>query len=268
MKAKGKWGVVLTIVSVGGLLYTIYLTAKKAPEAKEAVDAALEAKKASTGDENAQLTKAETVEAQMKCYAPVALSALATAGSIVGSQFLPQSAMRDIEKVHETYKAFNRKLNGEKAEKAIEEMTTQKLTEGAKGGNIKKETFVLRFDPISGEDMAGKEIIFETTLLDVMEAEYEINRYFQVARSQLTFNEMLDFFHVPEHVEGGDVVGWEEYLGEVYFGYSWIDFNHRKAMRNGEPVTYIELPFQCHDLTESGCEKQFGHTTVINHGTE
>ena len=265
MKVKGKWGIVLTVVSILGFGYTIYLTSKKAPEAQKAKEEALKLKQETTGDESAKLTKMESIQAQVKYYAPVALTAITTVGSIIGSQFLPQSALHDIEKVHATYKELNRKLNGDKAEAAIEKMTTQKLAVDEDG--IKKETFVLRFSPISSGGLDEKEIIFETTLLDVMEAEYEINRDFQIGKGDLKFNELLDIFHIQEHVEGGDQVGWEQYLGEVYFGYHWIDFTHRKGIRNGQPVTYIDLPFQCHDLTEAGIEKEI-NSSIANHGIE
>ena len=246
MKPKGKFGVVLTVVAGIGMVVTIVMTAKKAPEAQKMKEAALELKRKETGDENAQLTKMEAIKVQASCYAPVIISATMTVGSLIGSQIIPQSALRDLERMHNTYREMNAKLNGKEAEKALNDIATKKVSQSTDAG--KKETFVLTF--------RSKDIPFESTELEVLQSEYEINRYLWVADRVITFNELLDFFEIKDKVDGGDQVGWDTYLGEVYYGYSWIDFAHRKGTLNGKPVTYIDMPFPCHTLQESEIEEE------------
>lgn len=252
MRPKGKVGIVLTVLAGVGMVVTIVLAAKKAPEANKLKEEALEQKRQKTGDENARLTKLESIKAQAPCYTPVIFSAVMTAGSLVGSQLLPQSSINEIETWCQTYKNINTKLNGEKLNQMAENMTAKKIAQGTDVGE--KETFVLKFD--------GKDILFDSTEMEVLAAEYEANRRFRVETSKgVTFNELLDIFHVDERVTGGDDVGWQQTLGEEFYGYVWIDFVHRKGMLNGIPVTYIDMPFPCHALEEYDSE-------LSNHGTD
>ena len=259
MKLKGKVGIVLTVLTGVGMIVTIVLAAKKAPEAQKMKEASLEQKRQTTGDENAQLTKFESFKAQFPCYSPVIFTAIMTVGSLIGSQILPQDAINDIQKFHQTYKEMNTRLNGVEAEKITENMSTIKLSQGTDG--FKKETFVLKFD--------GRYIPFESTLLDVMEAEYDMNRKFRIGKGEVTFNEMLDLFHLEDkHVKGGDDVGWQQYIGYEFYGYSWIDFVHRRGMLDGQPVVFIDMPFPCHAFSEDECTEQEFQSELTNHGIE
>ena len=244
MKVKSKFGIVLTIVAGIGMIATIVITAKKAPEAQKKKEEALEKKRQETGNENASLTFMESFQAQAGCYAPVIASATLTVGSIIGSQILPQSAINDLEKLHKTYKEVTAKVNGPEAEKLIDDMTQQKLSQD--NDTIKKELFVLKF--------GDEDILFESTLLDISEHIYDVNRFFK-GTGTITFNELLDIFQL-DHRERGDEFGWDECLGEAWYGYCWIDFKYRKGMLGDKPVTFIDMPFDCHPLTDEGCEEE------------
>ena len=241
---KGKAGLILTAIGLVGFGVALWLTAKKAPEAQKRKEEALEKKRLETGDPEAQLTAAESLKAQVGCYAPVAAVALATAGSLVGGQIVPQKALKDLEKLHDTYRQVTRKLGGPKAEEIANDITQKKLS--GKDGK-KLEHFVLRYG-------GGEEASMMTTLIDIMEAEYNCNWFF-TGTGGLTMNQMLEFFH-QESVEDGDRMGWDVYLGEAYYGYCWIDFRHTDGMVNGKPVIFIDLPFDCHPLTEEECEEE------------
>lgn len=235
---KSKMGVFLMLAASAGMIVTIVMTAKKAPEAQKAKEDALALKRQSTGDENAQLTTIESIKAQLPCYAPVIFTAAMATGSMIASQVVPQGALDGLEKTFRTYKDISAKMHGPEAENIIDQMTTQKLTQGTDG--MTKETFVIHFN--------DKDILFETTLLDVLESEYDVNRFFK-GTGTITFNQMLQLFHQEEQ-EFGDEFGWDECLGDAWYGYSWIDFRHRRGMLNGKPVTFIEMPFECHPLDE------------------
>lgn len=242
--AKGKLGLAFTIIAGIGLVITVMMTAKKAPQAQEMKTEALKQKRLETGDENAQLTKMETIQAQLPCYAPVAASALLTVGSLVGSQIFPQEALRDLKKMHETYKEITAKVNGPKAEALIEKITEQKaLPSGVPEEQQKKETFVIRFD--------NENIVFESTIVDILMAEYDVNRFF-AGTGEITFNQMLKIFHIDREFENGDLLGWSLILGDTWYGYNWIDFEHRRGTLNGKQVYFIDMPFECHSLCEEG----------------
>lgn len=243
--AKGKAGLVLAIIAGAGMVYTVIMTAKKAPEAKEAKDAALKQKREETGDDTAELTRMEAFKAQAPCYFPVALGAGATLVSVVGSQFLPQKTLNDLEKWKKTYQAVSARLNGVQGEKLMSQITSQQLISGNEG--IKKETFIVSCE--------GTEVEFESTIVDVLDAEYNIDRLF-CGKGDISFNEALDFFHAEQHIECGEKFGWDIYLGDTFYGYSWIDFTHRRGMKDGRPVTFIEFPFPPHSLYESDLDDE------------
>ena len=248
MKLKGKAGLIFTIIAGAGMIITIVLTAKKAPEAQAAKDQALQAKRETTGDPNAQLTKMESLKAQAPCYAPVLASAAATTASLIGSQVLPQQAINDLNRWKNAYMDISREIHGPKATEIMNQMVEAKAAQDAKGTKntqvtdaYKKETFVIQFN--------GKDIVFETTLVDVLNAEYDSNRFF-TGTGGLTFNQMLDLFHLKHEGERGEEFGWDQNLGDIFYGYCWIDFRHRRGMYDGRPVTYIEFPFSPHPLDE------------------
>lgn len=248
----GKGGIVLALVTGVGLVITVVLTAKKAPEAQKAKEAALEEKREATGDPNAQLTKMESIKAQAPCYIPVACSAAGTMASLVGSQILPQGALNNLEKWKRTYRDISAKVNGPQAEKLISQMT-EKTIESKEDG-MKMETFILPFN--------DENIIIEATMLDILMAEYDVNRFFK-GTGAITFNQLLDFFPGKlKHRDRGDEFGWNEYLGDAFYGYCWIDFYHRQATLDGKPVTFIDMPFLPHSLNEDDVDE------ILNHGIE
>jgi hypothetical protein len=253
---KGKFGIVLALTTAAGTIATIVLTAKKAPEAKKMKEEALQRKREETGNPNAELTLTESIQAQAPCYGPVIATGAITMLSMVGSQILPQDALKDLDQLHRTYKQMNEKLNGPGANKITENLVKlSQVTDGKR-----KETFVFKFD--------GHDILFESTLLDVLSSEYNVNRCF-IGLGEITFNEMLDVFHLQDrHQEGGDDVGWQAYLGEAFYGYTWIDFEHRRGMLDGKPVTFIDMPFDCHALTEEELMGDEFNSVLANHGIE
>ena len=250
--SKGKAGIILTITAGVGLVTSVVLTAKKAPEAEKLKAAALEEKRKTTGDPNVKLTWVESMRATAGCYVPVFISTAVTAGSIIGAQVLPQSAMNELKKMHNTYKDIVAKVESKEAAEKIEEIAQAKLEEDKKakkstdGKSATSQRFAFRFEGLDP-------IEFTATLVDVMEAEYLVNREFKIldGGGEITLNKFLEFFDCdPLDGDAGEDFGWQEYLGEAFYGYSWIDFIHKDGELNGHPVTFIDLPFGPHALTE------------------
>ena len=242
--AKRKFGVVLTITTAAAFVWTVVMATKKAPEALEAKQKALEEKRAKTNDENAQLTWVESIKAQMPCYAPVIAGGAVAVTSAIGSQILPQSALNDFDRLHKTYKDITAKVNSPKAEQLISKMTSEKLKIANR--EPQKEWFVIHF--------RDDDILFESTFISVLQATYDINKLFS-GIGTVTFNQALGFFKQPE-VEDGEDYGWDTYLGEAFYGYSWIDFEYRQGKFKGKDVTFIDMTFDPHCLTEEELEEE------------
>lgn len=83
---------------------------------------------------------------------------------------------------------------------------------------------------------------FESTFAGISDAEYELNRLF-VLRGDATMKDFLDMLGIPS-VPSADKYGWGEYIGEVKYGYRWVDFVH--TMKKDEDRTYYAIcyPFE------------------------
>lgn len=84
---------------------------------------------------------------------------------------------------------------------------------------------------------------FESTLQDVCDAEYNLNRNFTL-RGYVAMKEVYAFFGLPniETMED-EYIGWS-YDNGIDDGYQWIDFYHReKEDQNGKKYYIIEYPF-------------------------
>ena len=79
---------------------------------------------------------------------------------------------------------------------------------------------------------------FETTIEQVMNAEYHLNRNY-ILRGYAYLNEFYHFLGI-EQTDYGSVLGWAPKDEGMY----WIEFNHRKAvLDDGLEVYIVEMPF-------------------------
>ena len=91
-------------------------------------------------------------------------------------------------------------------------------------------------DPVLFYD-AWSERYFESTIEQVITAEYHINRNF-VLRGYTVLNELYDFLGL-EPTDYGSKLGWA-----VEDDILWLDFNHRKTLLDdGLEVYIIETPW-------------------------
>lgn len=244
IKVPGK--TVFLVVAGLGMGITLYLTAKNTPEAQKRKEAALQAKREKTGDENATLTWIESIQAQVGAYAPAIVSGMVTVGSLVGSEVINEQNLKKAEKSYDNFKEMTDKLSGKGASKFIEKTVEQKkLDEKAGKPWSQKQQFRIIFQ--------GKSIQFEDTRENVIEAIYETNRYFH-DRGIVTFNEFLHFLG-QDPVDEGDERGWECYIGEAVYGYTWIDFGLKEC--EDEPwVTEIYMACYPHFFDQDDAEAE------------
>lgn len=251
IKIKGK--TVLVLAAGAGMLITAWLAAKNTPEAQKRKEEALQAKREATGDENAELTFFESAKAQIGAYIPAIISGTVTIGSLVGSEVINKETLKKAEKAVDEFKTMTDKLDGKGSARIIEKAVEQKkLDEKTSKPWDVKERFRIRFQ--------NKVIEFESSRADVIEALYCANRYFQ-GRGMLTFNQLLEFFN-QEPVEEGDDRGWEAYVGEAIYGYTWIDFGLKECEDDpgATDIFFAVYPHffdeeQCNAEIEEGCRK-------------
>lgn len=245
VKISGK--TILFVVAVAGMVTSAVMAAKKAPEAQKRKEEALQAKRERTGDENAQLTFMESVQAQAGSYAPAIVAGIIALGSITGSEVINKDNLNKAKQTLNEYKDMTEQLSGKGAVKTIEKAVEQKkLDEKAGKPWQEKEEFRIIFQ--------GHSIQFESTRADVIEAIYETNRYFH-GRGVVTFNEFLGYLGQEPVGKEGDERGWEQYVGEAVYGYSWIDFGLKEC--EDEPwVTEIYMACYPHFFEEEDCQRE------------
>lgn len=97
---------------------------------------------------------------------------------------------------------------------------------------------ILAYDTVS-------ERYFYTSLEDLYDERYQINRYFCMT-DIMSANMYFEFLGLPE-TDWGDGVGWESYIGETEYGYRWVDINIiEEELADGLIVYKIETPFGPH----------------------
>lgn len=114
--------------------------------------------------------------------------------------------------------------------------------------------------PESSEDRLWYDSIskryFWATPEKVSDAEYFLNRIF-ILRGDASLN---DFYRLLglEEMPYGDILGWNIYDGEAFYGYRWVDFVHQEVVdgkgNDIPPYTVIEYPFEPHPCEEEPIE--------------
>jgi len=222
---------ILTFLAVGGMVGTVILAVKETPKALQLLEEERE-------DKGEELTKFETVVVAAPVYLPAAAMGFGTVMCIVGANVLNKrrqaalvSAYGMLENSYREYRKYVNKVYGEGASDAIEnEIAKDKLCDMKP--SVDKSLFYLPF----------YDRYFESTLEDVLTAQYHFNRNF-VLRGYANFNELLDF-HELEHIPGGDDIGWSMEAGDAFYGYHWVDF-HNQLVTNEEGTEFysIHMPF-------------------------
>ena len=239
---------ILTCFGAGGMIATVILAVRATPKAMRAcTDAQVEKGRN-------QLTKLEIIQAAAPAYIPAAATGIGTLACIFGANALSRqqqaamaSAYAALASAYESYRDKVKMICGPETDATINKAIAQEKRDMKENRPPWDEvqTFYLDYD--------GKPAFFERTMEQVMEAEYHINRNF-ILKGSVSLNEFLEFLDLPK-VEDGDIVGWDEYIGETLYGYKWIDFSHRYfETDDGLTVCSIDMPFGPHSLDENAEE--------------
>ena len=209
---------VLTCVGAAGVIATSVFAVKATPKARMLIDEAEEVKGES-------LTKLEVVKVAGPAYIPTVITGTATIACIFGANVLNKrsqaaltSAYALLENSYKEYKKKVVELYGEEANnEVISSIAKEKYTDDIQVSDNKQ----LFYDEFSHR-------YFESTLEDVIKAEYNTNRNLQ-CNGGVYLNEYYEFLGL-EPIPGGNELGWSSGILESHYYAEWIEFDHEKVV--------------------------------------
>ena len=235
---------ILTVMGGVGVVATTVLAVKATPKALERIEEA-------TQEKGEELTIFETVTVSFKPYVPTLLTGAATVACIFGANALNKqqqaSLMSAYALVDTSFKEYKAKLKEIHGEEAHNDIINSIMIEKAEDINVTAANFCTTCD-LSVEENDGEPKLFydehsgryfETTIEQVMNAEYHLNRNY-ILRGYAYLNEFYEFLGLSE-TDYGSVLGWTPTDEGEY----WIDFNHRKTiLDDGLEVYIIDMLFE------------------------
>lgn len=221
---------ILTCVGGVGVVATAVMAVKATPEAMELIDRATKKK----GEE---LTKVETVKVAWKPYIPSVLIGAGTLACVFGANVLNRKQQAALMSAYalldNTYKEYQKKveeLYGEGSDREIK-------------NEIAKDHYDEEDDYGDGLELFYDEYsqrYFRSTELDVLKAEYELNRILSESCGAF-LNEFYDLLKL-DIVDYGNYLGWSTCELVESFGACWVDFRHTKVeMDDGMECTIISF---------------------------
>lgn len=234
---------ILTCVSAVGMVGTVVLAVRATPKAMRAcTDAQVE--KGRT-----QLTKLEVAKAAAPAYLPTIAAGTGTLLCLFGANVLNRrqqasliSAYAALDQAFADYRTRVISFGGKEVDKAV--------TDAIEDEKRDVEENRPPWDEMQTFYLEGYPQFFEATMETVRTAEYVLNRNF-VLKGEVSFNEFLRFLGLDDLGEKGENIGWEGYIGEAFYGYQWIDFDHiYRTTDDGMIVCEIRMPFLPHGLDD------------------
>lgn len=146
---------------------------------------------------------------------------------------------------YNNYKDKLKELYGEEAhQKIIDAIAAEKAKDVYITADGICESTSLSFDERNPDDMrlfydAFSRRYFESTIAQVLEAEYHLNRNLSLG-GDVCINDFYNFLGI-EPIDGGDYLSWFYFYED---GISWIDFNHRKTvLEDGLEVYVVDIVY-------------------------
>lgn len=208
---------IATGLACAGVIVTALLAVKKAPEVQEAVEEA-------RLERGGSLQPIEIVKAAVPSAWPVCAAAVGTIACIVGIQAMNQKQQASLVAMYgvaaKSLKKYDSKIKELFGEDAPVKVKTAIAQDAADEIDVQKTIGEahLFYDMISGR-------YFTSTMLEVRNAEYYFNRNFVLHGGQASLNDLYNLLGL-DHIDEGDIVGWDICEIGDFYGYDWIDFGH------------------------------------------
>ena len=226
----------LTAMAVVGTVATAVLAVRATPKAIEYIQL-------NTGYDHDGVmevpSKEEIVKATWKYYIPAATVGLSTIICILGANALNRrqqatlaGAYALIDQAYKEYRNKAKELYGEESDQNIRTSVVKDRKDDVPKPSEGK---ILFFDELSYR-------YFESTMLDVTDAEYQLNRKFAID-GEVYLSEFYDLLGLPR-TEFSEVAKWDYDSYIAFCGYQWIDFEHDLVvMDDGLECYIIHIPF-------------------------
>ena len=226
---------ILSVVACGGVVATGVLSAVYH---KKAIEKLKEEENKTRFD----LTPIEKAKVLAPNYIWPAVSGGATIALILTSNALnkkQQAALYGgLIALDRCYKTYRNKVNDIYGESADATVVKEMSKDAIKKKDIPQKSTIEQ--TLFYEENSDQ--FFWSTMEDVIQAEYELNRLF-ILRGDASLNDWLKILDIPT-CEFGDTLGWDDYVGEVTYGFRWIDFEHRYV---DETEFHEDPALQCDD---------------------
>ena len=219
---------ILTCVGGIGVVATAVVAVKDTPKAMQIIE-----KK--TEEKGEDLTTIEKIKVAGPVYIPAVAIGVSTLACIFGANTLNKrtqaSLMSAYALLDSSYKEYKNK---------VEEM----YGEGASArvqGEVARDKY--NSDDISIDDEKllfydyFSERYFESTMEEVMQAEYDINRELHT-KDYAYLNEFYDMLGL-DHIQSGWDLGWSMGASLSHYWKTWIDFRHEKVEMEDGMECYI-----------------------------
>lgn len=206
----------LSIAATVGVVVTTVLAVKATPKAEEKI-------RDIPKKENEELSKKEIIKATWKVYIPTLLVGTATIGCIIGSNSLSrkqQAALAGayvvLAKNYKRYKDQVIQFFGEDADKKVKDAIAKDEVENER--RPVSSDVCLFYEEHYGE-------IFQRSMLEVLSAEYEMNRRF-ITNGEVPLNDFYDLLALDHRLDTEEL-GWGQ--EDVFDACQccWLNFEHQ-----------------------------------------
>ena len=249
---------ILSCVSAAGVVATGVLSARGGIKAERI----LEEQKHFTRDDGVIITCAPVPKWKTAAkLVPALLPSVLTAAGTIALIFVTDAQNRQAQvalagayammaKKLAEYKETVKEVHGEDKAKEIEKIIAEKHLDNDILAEERAEDAKLWYDHWS-------ERWFWATYEEVSDAEFFANRIFRM-QGYVTLNDFYNLVPGLTPIPEGDELGWDEYVGEVCYGYTWIDFDHIDHNESDESLSYRELyfPFAPHPFFQEQIEME------------
>ena len=221
---------ILTCVGAIGVVATSVLAVKATPKAVDII----QAREGIDHEGNYYgPTKLEVIQLTWKCYIPAALVGLSTIACIFGANVLNKRNQASLASAYallrESYQQYRKAANtvyGEDADSKIKVQIAKDAYVSADGYSVYSSDLDSESEKILCYDLFSQRY-FTSTMAAVLNAQYHINRNFQL-KGSVSINEFYEFLGIDK-IENGDDIGWS--INELMEdGIIWLDFDNRHTV--------------------------------------
>lgn len=231
---------IVTGIGAAGVIFTTVTAVRATPKALELI----EREKREFG--NRELTKLEVVKTAWTCYIPTVASGIATIACIFGANAMNQrrqaamtSAYIFLDQSFREYRSKAKEMLGDDGE---HEIRTELAKDVYKNSDITPMGEKLLFYVQYHDDF------FERTMLEVRDAEYQLNRKF-ATEGDVCLNDFFELLGLEKNAMG-EFFGWSPETHYENYRCPWIEFEHN--------LTVLDDGLECY-IIEMPCEPKAGY---------